>query len=197
MRTSNYGFKEKTENVFFLLRSKILVPNSRLIRFPIVIRGKKWIDFGDNITTGRRCRLEVNGIHENHVIKFGKNVNMGDDVRISAAQNITIGNDVLIGSKVLVIDNSHGSYSGEHQDSPDIPPDRRELCSAPVVIENNVWIGEGSVIQMGVTVGYGSIIGANSVVTKDIPPLTIACGVPARVIKRYNGISGCWERVSE
>lgn len=195
LRSSNYGFSEIIANAFFLLKTKITVPHARLIRFPIVIRGKKWIDFGENLTTGRRCRIEVNGKKKEAVIRFGNNVNMGDEVRISAASSIIIGNNVLLGSKVLIIDNSHGIYNGLEQDNPDTPPNERGLYSSPVVIEDNVWIGEGAIIQKGVKVGFGSIIGANSVVTKNVPPKSIVAGVPASVLKSYNVTTNKWEKV--
>lgn len=197
VRSSNYGIKEIIGNGVFLFRSKVLIPSSRLIRFPIVIRGRKWINFGKNLTTGRRCRIEVNGIFDKPILEFGKNVNIGDEVRISAAEGIKIGNNVLMGSRVLVIDNSHGYYRGDNPDAPNSAPNERRLHSSPIYIGDNVWIGEGAVIQMGVKIGKGSIIGANSVVTKSIPPNTIAAGVPAKVIKKYNEETGKWERLDE
>jgi len=171
------------------------VPSARLIRFPIVIRGKKWIDFGTNLTTGRRCRIEINGVFKEQILVFGRDVNIGDDVRIAAAERITIGNNVLIGSKVLIIDNSHGVYKGTSQDSPKIPPNQRKIFTKPIEIEDNVWIGEGAIIEMGVRVGYGSIIGSNAVVTKDVPPMSIVGGVPAKVLKRFSDMTQKWEKV--
>ena len=194
-RSSNYGLKEMVINAMYFLGTKLVIPGARLIRFPIIIRGKKWIDFGKNLTTGRRCRIEVNGVFEKPVLTFGENDNIGDDVRIAAAERIIIGNNVLMGSKVLIIDNSHGAYKGDNQDCPDTPPNRRVIYTDPIVIEDNVWIGEGAVIQMGVTIGYGSIIGANAVVTKDVPPKCIVGGVPACIIKRFNNETEKWEKV--
>ena len=109
MRTSNYGIWETIQNICYVIRSRILIPKSRMIRFPIVIRGKQYIDFGTNLTTGRRCRFEVNGKHNGKRLIIGKNVNIGDDVSIRCADKIVIGNHVLMGSKVLIIDNSHGA----------------------------------------------------------------------------------------
>ena len=149
MRTSNYGIWETIQNICYVIRSRILIPKSRMIRFPIVIRGKQYIDFGTNLTTGRRCRFEVNGKHNGKRLIIGKNVNIGDDVSIRCADKIVIGNHVLMGSKVLIIDNSHGIYTGEKQDSPETPPNERALYMKPIKIGDNVWIGEGAVIQQG------------------------------------------------
>lgn len=193
MRTSNYGVLETIQNVSYVIRSKILFKNARMIRFPIVIRGKKYIDFGMKLTTGRNCRIEVNGEHSGKRLVFGENVNIGDNVSIRCANSISIGNNVLMGSRVLIIDNSHGSYSGNNQDAPDTPPNERKITSNPISIAENVWIGEGAVIQQGVSIGSGSIIAANSVVTKNIPENCLAGGVPARILKRYSEKSESWE----
>lgn len=192
MRKSNYGFTEILKNIFFIVKTKLFFRDARLIRFPIVVRGKKYIDFGNNLTTGYRCRLEVNGYHNERKLIFGNNVNIGDNVRISCCNKIKIGNNVLIGSKVLIIDNSHGNYSGLQQDSPTTPPNERKLFHSSITIGDNVWIGENVVIQQGVNIGEGTIIAANSVVTKNVDSNCIVGGVPIRVLKFYK--DGKWER---
>ena len=81
----------------------------------------------------------------------------------------------------MISDNSHGEANKELLN---IAPKCRPLfTSGPVIIEDNVWIGEGAMIMPNVHIGKGSIIAANSVVTKDIPPYSIAAGVPAKVIR--------------
>ncbi len=195
IRKSNYSIEEIVKNVINILRNKFQFPTARLIRYPIIVRGKAYINWGRNLTTGYNCRFEVNGSHKEKILSFGKNVNVGDNVSIRCAEKISIGNDVLMGSKVLIIDNSHGKYSGMNQDKPNIAPNKRIIQSAPIIIKDNVWIGEGAVIQMGVTIGAGSIIAANSVVTKNVEEGTIVGGVPARMIKRYSKKSGAWEKV--
>ncbi len=195
MRTSNYGVWETLKNIWFVLLTKILFRKVRLIRFPIVIRGKKYIDFGMNLTTGYNCRFEVTGVHNQKKLIFGNKVNMGDNVRISCLDSISIGSNVLIGSKVLIIDNSHGTYNGKEQDTPYSAPNERKISTSPIVIEDNVWIGENVVIQKGCRIGSGSIIAANSVVTRDIPENVIVTGAPARVTKKYCDESRMWKRV--
>ncbi len=195
MSKSNYGLFEIIKNICDVINTKIFFRKARLIRSPIVIRGKKYIDFGENITLGQRCRFEVLGKHKNKILKFGKNVNIGYDVRISCINKVQVGDEVLMGSKVLIIDNCHGTYKGLYQDSPSIPPNKRNLSSKEINIENNVWIGENSVIQMGVTIGFGSIIAANSVVTKNIPEKCIAAGSPAKIIKIFDDKMDKWVKI--
>lgn len=194
MRSSNYGIYETLQNISYVLKTKLLFPSCRMIRFPIVIRGKKYIEFGRNLTTGRHCRIEVNGRFKDKRLILGDNVNIGDNVSIRCADSIQIGNNVLIGSRVLIIDNSHGNYKGDNQDSPEIPPNERKIMTASIDIGNNVWIGEGSVIQQGVKIGNGVVIAANSVVTKDVEDNCIVGGCPARIIKKYCYCTKMWSK---
>ena len=91
---------------------------------------------------------------------------------------------VLLGRKVMVNDTSHGGFIREQLD---IQPNLRPLCSkGPIVIEENVWIGEMVCILGNVHIGRGSVIGAGSVVTKDIPPYSLAVGCPAKIIKSFD-----------
>ncbi|MEY8199361.1 MAG: DapH/DapD/GlmU-related protein [Colwellia sp.] len=181
--------------LFCVLWGKVFVSrNVRIIRFPYLILGKDKVRFGRGFSAGRRLRLECLSVEGR--ITIGENVKVNDDVHIGCIDRISIGNNVLVGSKVLITDHQHGKYNGGEQDSPLSSPDDRPLVSAPVVIEDNVWIGELVSIMPGVTIGYGSVVGANSVVTKNIPPKTIAVGSPCKVIKKYNDISKKWELYS-
>jgi lipopolysaccharide O-acetyltransferase len=113
-------------------------------------------------------------------------------------ENITIGNNVLVASHVTIIDNNHGSYSGNSKDvSPEVPPIQRPYSMSAISIEDNVWIGEHAVILQGVTLGEGCVIGANSVVTKSIRPYVIACGAPAKPIKIFDFKQQRWVRYED
>ena len=180
------------------VRTRLFYRESRLIRFPFDIRGRKYINLGKNLTLGKYCRFEVfphlmvDG--ENVKLRIGENVQMNDNVHICAMQSVEIGDNVLMASNIYISDNSHGFYNGDNMkhSSPDISPIKRSYYMAPVKIEEKVWICQGVVINPGVTIGKGSIIGANSVVTHSIPPYSIAVGAPANVIKHYNFDRACW-----
>jgi len=123
---------------------------------------------------------------------------INDFVHITAMENVSIGNNVLMACKIYISDCSHGSYDGDANDSyPELPPMERKYRTRPVFIEDNVWIGESVSVLPGVRIGKNSIIGANSVVTKNIPENSIAVGNPARVIKKYNFETSFWEKISE
>ena len=183
-RKSNYGIFEVITNIIDLLISKCFFSSVRLIRLPFYVRGKKYIDFGKQITLGRYCRFDVLGTHESKILSFGDNVVVGDNVRISCIEKIRIGNNVLIGSRVLIIDNAHGKYDGQDADTPYTPPNLRTLQSEPIEVGDNVWIGGNTVILPGVHIGDNVVIGGGSVVTKDIPDWSIAAGNPCKVIRK-------------
>ncbi len=196
-----YGYKGCIKHAFYYLNTYLFYRGARLIRTPIEIRGKSLIDFGKKLTTGNYCRIEAfvdqsNYLSNEKVITFGNNVILNDQVHIAAKYGVTIGNDVLIASKVFISDHNHGNYSNENQSAPETPPNNRAIAGKKVIIEDNVWLGEFTAILPGVTIGKGSIIGAMSVVTKTIPPYCIAVGAPAKVIKIYNLNSQKWEIVN-
>jgi lipopolysaccharide O-acetyltransferase len=191
---NRYSFFKKLQLIYFVLRTKLICSKARIIRFPIELRGRQYIDFGINLTTGTGCRLEAFSETGEKTMRFGNNVQINDYVHICAMQNISIGDNVLMASHIYISDNSHGYYKGDENDtSPDIEPIKRIYYKSPVIIEDNVWIGEGVVVLPGVTLGKGCIIGANSVVSKDIMPHVIAAGSPAKPIKKYNFVNNRWE----
>jgi len=112
----------------------------------------------------------------------GGSISLGQHVRINSGcvlvsySAIRIGNDCLIGEYVSIRDANHGTDRGR-------PMRLQDHTSAPIVIGNNVWIGRGSVVLKGVTVGDGAIVAANSVLTHDVAPNTVVGGVPAKLIK--------------
>lgn len=192
-----YGFFGVLKLICFYLRTKLLFPKARIIRFPFEVRGKNQIQIGVGFTTGVGCRLEVisnDYSSKEKKIVIGDNVQINDYVHIGAAEKVVIEENVLIASKVFITDHSHGNYSGENCDSPDSIPVDRKIVSSGVTIKRNVWIGEFVSILPGVTIGEGSIIGTMSVVNKDIPSFSIAVGSPARVIKKYYPSTRTWEK---
>lgn len=191
MIRSTYSFCGYLRLVIFIIRTKFISRKARLIRFPIDIRGKQFIDFGFGLTTGRGCRLEAFSSKEKKIF-FGKNVQINDYVHISSMCRIDIGDNVLMASHIYISDNSHGFYGGEYQSDPEIAPIKRDYKIDSVFIGNNVWIGEGVVIMPGVKIGNGCVIGANSTVTKNVPEYSIAVGQPAKIIKKFDFSKRQW-----
>lgn len=179
-----------------VIKTKIIFPKARLIRFPFDIRGKKYIRYGKNFTTGTGCRLEAYKFDKKKPkLEIGNNVQINDYVHLSCAESLIIGDNVLIASKVYITDLNHGSYSGEEQSSPQEIAKERRIYTKPVKIGNNVWIGENVSVLSGVEIGENAILGANSVVTKDIPKNCIVAGNPAKVIKIFDKNTRKWEKI--
>jgi len=162
------------------------------------VMGFKMISLGKKFAANRFLRIEVIGDNSRIKLKIGDFVCVGESVHIAANNYIEIKSNVLIGSRVLITDHNHGSYTGEIQSSPlEIPTKRALFSSGPVIINENVWLGDGVVILPNVEIGFGTIVAANSVVTKSMPGYSIVGGIPCRVFKTYNQNSGFWENVQE
>ena len=183
---------------YLYVLTKIKYPKQRIIRRPFVLRGGKMIAWGGDLTTGVGCRIEAfiaDGDKGNKIF-LGNRIQLNDYVHISAMKSVTIGNDVLVASHVYISDNSHGSYKGDNNDaSPYERPVKRPYYASPVKIGNRVWLGEGVIVLPGVTIGDGAVIGAHSIVNKDIPANCIAVGSPAKVVKQWDDVLQRWEKI--
>lgn len=194
---NKYSIFYKLKLLIWLVRTKIISYKARLIRFPFDLRGQKFINLGIRLTTGVGCRIEAFSPNKKIVLRLGSDVQLNDYVHICAMKDIKIGNNVLVAGHVYISDNSHGIYKGNVDDSsPDIPPVKRPYLVQKVLIEDNVWIGEGVIILPGVTIGKGAIIGAHAVVSQSIPPYTIAVGIPAKPIKKYDFAEKKWKNIN-
>lgn len=113
---------------------------------------------------------------------FGKNITIGKNVFINACCHfqdqggITLGDGCLIGHNVVFATLNHGFA----------PADRASLYPAPIVLGKNVWVGSNSTLLQGIRIGDNAVIGAGSVVTKDVPANTIVGGVPARILRQID-----------
>lgn len=159
-----------------------------------MIEGDKNITIGKDSFVGEGSELFVYRFHfdkplDSH-LTIGKHVRITARCRITCAGNISIGNDSLFAPDVFITDHNHGmnpELKGGY--SP------QDITIKDVTIGEGVWLGQRVCVLPGVTIGDHSIIGANSVVTKNIPPYSIAVGSPARVIKQWDFNSKKWENV--
>lgn len=189
----HYGFWGCLNLLYEYIMTKIFYSNAKLIRRPFEIRGKKYISIGSGFTSGRYCRIESHSDKYN-ALYIGKNCQINDSVHIVAKEKVVIKNNVLIASRVFISDLNHGNYNLSIQSKADEIVSDRTLFSKPVIIGNNVWLGEGVAVLPGVTIGDNTIVGANSVVTKDLDANSIYAGNPATIIKRYDDASQSWVR---
>jgi serine acetyltransferase len=131
------------------------------------------IELGDQVLVGRSSLLSC---HDS-TIRLRDFVSIGPFCFFASKSHIRVGSNVSIGS------GTHLMAGGHAFDALDVPVIRQQRLSKGIVVEDGVWIGTGTKILDGVTIGRDSIIGAGAVVTEDIPPESIAVGVPARVIR--------------
>jgi acetyltransferase-like isoleucine patch superfamily enzyme len=150
-----------------------------------IIKNPQYISIGKKFSALYNLRLEAWDKYETQTftpeLTIGEWVSMGTDVHIGCINKVVIGNHVLMASRIYISDHAHGDTTAEDFA---LPPIKRPLVSrGPVIIEDNVWIGEGACIMPNVRVGKNAVIGANAVVTKDVPANAVVGGVPAKIIK--------------
>lgn len=183
----------------------------RFIMHPVKTRPNWWIRLfqplyikkGKGAVIYRSVRKDLTPFHSfslgrNSVIEDYSCINnavgaihVGEYTRIGLHNTIigpvSIGNHVNLAQNVVVSGLNHNFQN------PDIPIDRQGISTSLVTIGDDIWIGANTTVIAGVSIGKHSVIGAGSVVTKDIPDYCVAVGNPARIIKRYNPNSKTWE----
>lgn len=142
------------------------------------------------IRIGKDCLIEGYLVTETDesLLTIGDNTYIGGGTVIDCVKSINIGNDVLISYECILADSDNHStkYSVRKKDLADWKLQKHDWTttnSKPIEISTGVWIGARAIILKGVTIGEGSIVGAGSVVTKDVPAWTIVAGNPAKIIR--------------
>jgi acetyltransferase-like isoleucine patch superfamily enzyme len=125
---------------------------------------------------GHGCKIRI---HEGEV-QIGAKTVIGQECTISAYQRVAIGRECVIADRVMLIDFDHGIVEVER------PIRLQGIYKRDVQVGNNCWIGYGTCILRGVTIGDNSVVGTSAVVTKSLPDNAVAAGVPARVIRMRN-----------
>lgn len=194
----NYPIYKKKEQVLRRLYSKInkrkfkFIGNNTIIKKPLLIYNKKFITIGNNVTIREGARIEpINvwgKVKYNPQIIISDGVSIEQNCHINCGKKVEIGKNTVISAECMITDIDH-EYENVNIGIMD-----QGLIVKSTKIGNNVFIGMGSKIMAGVSIGNHSIIGANAVVTRDIPEYSVAVGIPAKIIKRYNFESKQWEK---
>ena len=150
-----------------------VVPVTTQFDGPVESDGRLRLELGEHCRFGRRVYLETS---EGGVIRVGANVRINAGTFLVSYTEVSIGKDSLIGEYVSIRDADHGVEPGR-------PIREQPHASRGITIGEGVWIGRGAVVLKGVTIGAGAVVAANSVVTRDVRPLAIVAGAPAREIR--------------
>lgn len=183
---------------------------------PYQARPRKWVSWfvnpffhkrGKASTIRSRTRMDVVPFNKFELGAFSTiedfctvnnavgDVVIGNDTRVGMGNvvigPVTIGNSVIFAQNIVMSGLNHG-YQDVSQ-----PIAHQKVTTAPIVVEDECWIGANAVLTAGVRIGKHSVIAAGAVVTKDIPPYSVAVGNPARVIKQYDFERKEWVKVNE
>ena len=151
---------------------------------PTTIFNERYISIGEDTLIGPGVALSAGMVPgqeciTNPVVSIGDRCLIGKGSGIVGHFSITIGNDVWTGHHVYITDQNHG------YEDVSVPISQQSQPERAVIIGDGSWLGHGSIVLPGVTIGEHVVIGANSVVTKNIPSFSVAVGSPARVIRKY------------
>ena len=169
------------ENAEAVLRARWYLRNANYVGARVRVWGQPKIQNAGTIRIGNRTKLISHTAPLDLAVSSGATLDIGERVFINygcslgATQLISIGPRCAIGSHAIIIDNDFHTVDPEKRY--EVPP------SAPIILEENVWLGARVIVLRGVTIGAHSVIGAGSVVTRNIPPRSVAVGLPARVVK--------------
>lgn len=149
---------------------------------------------GGNVSVGDHSLVQGAIVTEckNSIVKIGNNVFIGGGTLFDCVNSITVEDDVLISYDCIFADsdNHSVSYSIRKKDLADWKNgqqhDWQTTLSSPIKLSKGVWVGARAIVLKGVEIGEGSVVGAGSVVTKDVPPWTIVAGNPARIIREIS-----------
>lgn len=167
----------------------LFVRQCRSVSGPPLVKGPFRVRNAGEIHLGNSCILDSSkerpirlDIGNRAVLSIGDGVYLNEGVHITCNISVTIGPRCLIASDVVIMDDDGHpvDWRERHNHWPKEPADR---LGAPIVIEENVWIGTRAIILKGVHIGSGAVVGAGAVVTHDVPPAALVAGVPAKVIR--------------
>ena len=181
-RAGRPGLREASRRLRHILWARIALRSCSSVGARVGVRGRVWVENAGTIRIGDRVQLRGTPMPIEFVVLPGAVLEIGArtlinvGTSISAQTSVTIGEDCMIGHYVLIMDT----------DFHDIDDRSRGGRSAPVRIQDGVWLGARATVLKGVTIGTGSVVSAGSVVALDVPPYTVVGGVPARVIGKID-----------
>lgn len=193
----NYEYFYKINNAYYKIKTKFWyklffkkIGKNSTIRKALKITNPENIEIGNNVLINKMTwMLSLKVDNEVPLLKIEDNSVIGHYNHITCVNKVHIGKSVMTADKVYISDNYHG-----YEDISIPIIDQKVKSKGAVSIGDGTWIGE-NVAVISCRIGKHCIIGANSVVNRDIPDYSIAVGSPAKIVKRFNKKSNIWERV--
>lgn len=173
--------------LFFARRFRHYGRRTRLV-MPLGIEGIGNISLGDDVYVGYRTTLAAVPLtgSPDCALEIGSGTSLGSYNHVYATRRVTIGANVLTANGVYISDNQHGFEDVA------LPIKQQPIRQMPAVsIGDGTWLGHNACV-IGVSIGRNCVVGANSVVTHDVPDYCVVAGAPARVIRRYDPAAGTW-----
>lgn len=165
-------------DVFALVRARLALRRCDAVPWSVRARGRIIVENYGRILIGERVRIDARTVPV-ELVSFGGELRVGDGTfinygaTISAHSGVQIGRDCLIGNYAMIMDSDYH----------DVADFSKPGETAPIVIEDNAWVGARAIVLKGVRIGQGAVVAAGAVVTRDVPPRTLVAGVPARVVR--------------
>lgn len=179
---------------FWAFRALVCKVFMKSIKMPSYIGKPLYINKLKNVQCGKRVRIypgiRIDNLEKSKII-IGNNVSIGQNVHlVSYKKDLYIGNDVTISANVFISNCDH------RYDDISKSVLEQDIIEKDTVINDGCFIGYGSVIQAGTTLGKHCVVGSNSVVKGNFPDYTVIAGVPAKIIKKYDDKEKIWKKVS-
>ena len=186
-------FRQRSKQVFakfytFLIKSEFYSLGRSKIYPSVKIMGARHIEIGNNVIVQENSWLYALPEEKGYkpIIIINDDVYLGHQLHLTAINTVIIEKNVLIADRVYISDNIHN-----YEDINKPIKDQGVSYKGEVIISENCWIGE-NVCIIGASVGKNSVVSANAVVTRNIPPFCVAAGIPARIIKKYDFDTKKW-----
>lgn len=182
-----YNLWQKAKRTYY---SKSFVTQCNFVEKSVIVNGPFRIRNAGHIRVGRSCMFDSSkespirlDVGNRATLEIGDGAYLNEGVHIVCNISVTIGARCLIASDVVILDDDGHpmDWRQRHNHWPQTPQDR---LGAPIVFEENVWIGTRAIILKGVQIGCGSVIGAGAVVTHSVPPAVLVAGIPAKIIRK-------------
>jgi lipopolysaccharide O-acetyltransferase len=162
----------------------------------LIVANQRFIHIGKKVKIKKNYRIECYrtfaGLELHPNIIFEDGVIVGDHLTIFGGATVRIGKDSIFAGNVTLISENHGM-----DPESEIPYHAQPLSTGDIVIGEGCWLGQNVCVLPNVKIGNKCIIATSSVVTHDVPDYSLAAGIPAKIIKRYNFSTHHWEKCTE